>query len=129
MIITPIEFLNSLQPTGLPQHHFQLKIGAPIMLLRNLDPHYVCHWTRLTVKTVYPHLILQITRTDHQGCTINTYKLAVMSKVQITKIISQTKTVFLKRIIQDLISNDGLAITRIFDHRVNVSHCNVGNQI
>ena len=32
----PSEYLNAMTPSGLPDHHLTLKVGAPVMLLRNL---------------------------------------------------------------------------------------------
>eukprot|EP00794_Sanderia_malayensis_P006624 gene6624-biopygen5394 len=34
----PMEFLNAQTPGGMPLHSLQLKVGATIILLRNINP-------------------------------------------------------------------------------------------
>ncbi len=45
-----MEYLHSLSPAGLPLAQLQLKLGVPMILLRNLDPKQgLCNGTRLTI--------------------------------------------------------------------------------
>lgn len=50
------EYLNNIVPGGLPSHILKLKIGAPIMLLRNVDAkNGLCNGTRLIIKEFFPN--------------------------------------------------------------------------
>jgi hypothetical protein len=47
----PSKFLNTLEVSGMPSHKLLLKIGAPVILLCNLDPLVgLCNGTRLIVR-------------------------------------------------------------------------------
>ena len=46
----PVEYLHSLNPASLPHSKFKLKIGAPVILLRNLcTKEGLCNGTRMTI--------------------------------------------------------------------------------
>ncbi|OIT19416.1 hypothetical protein A4A49_61300, partial [Nicotiana attenuata] len=44
------EFLNTIKCSGIPNHVITLKVGVPVMLLRNIDPSSgLCNGTRLII--------------------------------------------------------------------------------
>lgn len=48
--ILTLEFLNTINAYGVPNHKIKLKVGVPVMLLRNLDPSSgLCNGTRLII--------------------------------------------------------------------------------
>ena len=55
--ITP-EFLNDIKCFGMPNHKLSLKVGVPVMLLRNIDQSAgLCNATRLTVVSLGKNVI------------------------------------------------------------------------
>lgn len=52
-----VEFLHFLNPPGFPSHKILLKVGALIMLLRNLKPLKLCNGTRLRTKALHTNVI------------------------------------------------------------------------
>jgi ATP-dependent exoDNAse (exonuclease V) alpha subunit len=65
----PSEFLNTLNPSGLPPHVLKLKVGCPVILLRNIDPATgLCNGTRLVVRRFQRNIIdAEIMVGDHAG--------------------------------------------------------------
>jgi ATP-dependent DNA helicase PIF1 len=65
----PSEFLNNLNPSGLPPHVLKLKIGCPVILLRNIDPAGgLCNGTRLVIRGFQRNTIdAEIMVGDHAG--------------------------------------------------------------
>ena len=52
------KFLNSVSPSGMPHHKIGLKVGCPVMLLRNLDPqHGHSHGTKYILAHLHDNVI------------------------------------------------------------------------
>lgn len=65
----PQDFLRTIEPATLPLSQLKIKIGCPLMLLRNLDPGKgLCNGTRMILIHAY-HRILEvmIISGDHRG--------------------------------------------------------------
>lgn len=59
----PIKFLNSLEVSGVPSHKLRLKVGVPILLMRNLDAPKLCNGTRLQITHLGRNIIKAIITT------------------------------------------------------------------
>ncbi|XP_057310674.1 uncharacterized protein LOC130648635 [Hydractinia symbiolongicarpus] len=54
----PVEFLNSITPSGMPPHCLKLKTGAIVMLLRNIDINNgLCNGTRLIIRRLHDNCV------------------------------------------------------------------------
>ncbi|XP_019190610.1 PREDICTED: uncharacterized protein LOC109185068 [Ipomoea nil] len=52
------EFLNGLRCSGIPNHSLALKVGSPVMLLRNIDHSLgLCNGTRLVITRLADHVV------------------------------------------------------------------------
>src|SRR6202012_756032 len=65
----PTEFLNTIKASGLPLAKLCLKIGCPIMVLRNLDPsNGLCNGSRGILTRIQPHVLeIRLLGGDHHG--------------------------------------------------------------
>ncbi|KAL7610033.1 hypothetical protein Lser_V15G12599 [Lactuca serriola] len=65
----PMEYLNSLNVSGVPPHYLRLKTGCPVILLRNIDPsNGLCNGTRLICRAFQRNVIdAEIVVGQHAG--------------------------------------------------------------
>ena len=65
----PVEYLNSINASGLPLAKLALKVGCPVMVLRNLNPQEgVCNGTRGIVTRLGTRIIeIRLLGGDHAG--------------------------------------------------------------
>jgi hypothetical protein len=57
----PTKFLNTISASGIPPHELKLKIGAIVMLLKNINSRQgMCNGTRLIVEDLRDNVILAV---------------------------------------------------------------------
>lgn len=78
----PSELLNKIDAGSLPPHCLSLKVGCPIMLLRNLDPaNGLCNGTRLFCLAIRPRAILaEIATGRNVGDIVTIPRISLMSQ-------------------------------------------------
>ena len=65
----PVEYLNSITASGLPPHRLCIKVGSPLILLRNMNQKQgLCNGTRLVTWQVLQRLLkVKIMNGSHAG--------------------------------------------------------------
>lgn len=60
------EFLNTIVSYGLLNHNLRLKVGVPVMLLRNIDQSLgLCNGTRLIIKKMGRYVLQGMVTSGH----------------------------------------------------------------
>jgi ATP-dependent exoDNAse (exonuclease V) alpha subunit len=70
-LLYPVEYLNSINCSGLPLSKLKLKVGCPVMVLRNLNPgEGVCNGTRAVVTRLSNRVLeVRLLTGEHAGTT------------------------------------------------------------
>lgn len=78
----PTEFLNSIVISNFPHHKLVLKVGCPVMLLRNIDQTMgLCNGTRLIITRLATRVVEATIMTgSHIGDTVYIPRIILMSK-------------------------------------------------
>nr|GEW57264.1 DNA helicase [Tanacetum cinerariifolium] len=81
-MLYPIEHLNALKLPGFPPHQLELKVGTPVMLLRNINlAGWLCNGTRMIVTQLMTKLIeAQIITGSRMGEKVFIYRISLIHK-------------------------------------------------
>jgi len=89
----PVEYLNSIRASGLPLSKLALKVGCPIMVLRNLDPaNGLCNGSRGILTRMSSHVLeIRLLGGEHKG------KKAFIPRITITPSLEQVAIAMKRR--------------------------------
>lgn len=81
-VLYPPEYLNTFKLAGFPPHHLELKVGVPIMLLRNVNvAGGLCNGTRMIVTHMMSKLIeVQIITGTRVGEKVFIHRITLIHK-------------------------------------------------
>jgi len=78
-VLFPTEFLNSLNPPGLPQHKLHLKVGCPVILIRKLIPPRATNGTRCILRKIGRFVLeVEVSVGQYKGETILIPRIPLM---------------------------------------------------